>query len=40
MLVITPVLAGNEDGMGKAFASVDLAPLLAIAALGACAKFV
>ena len=40
MLVITPLLASDGDGMGKAFASVVVTPLLAIAALGACAKFV
>jgi len=40
LLVVTPLLAGGGDGMGKAFASAGVAFLMALSALGVCAKFV
>lgn len=38
-MVITPLLAGNGEGMGKAFASAGVAFLMAVSALGLCGKF-
>ncbi|KAL7433312.1 hypothetical protein ACHAXM_003497 [Skeletonema potamos] len=40
LLVVTPLLAGGGDGLGKAFASAGVAFLMAISALGICAKFI
>ena len=40
LLVVTPLLAGGGDGMGKAFASAGVAFLLAISALGVCGRYV
>ncbi|KAL7541539.1 hypothetical protein ACHAXR_011697 [Thalassiosira sp. AJA248-18] len=40
LLVITPLLAGGGDGMGKAFASAGVAFLMALSALGVCAKLI
>lgn len=40
LLVVTPLLAGEGGGMGKAFASAGVAFLMALSALGVCAKFV
>ncbi|KAL7552020.1 hypothetical protein ACHAWF_015232 [Thalassiosira exigua] len=40
LLVITPLLAGGGDRMGAAFASAGVAFLMALSALGICAKFV
>lgn len=40
LLVVTPLLAGGGDGMGKAFASAGVAFLMAVSALGICAKFI
>jgi Kef-type K+ transport system membrane component KefB len=39
LLVVTPLLAGGGDGLGKAFASAGVAFLMAISVLGVCAKF-
>ena len=40
LLVITPLLAGGGGNMGKAFASAGVAFLMALSALGVCAKFI
>lgn len=40
LLVVTPLLAGDGSGLGKAFASAGVAFLMAISVLGVCAKFV
>jgi len=40
LLVVTPLLAGGGEGMGKAFAKAGVAFLMAISALGVCAKFI
>ena len=40
LLVITPLLAGGGGSMGKAFASAGVAFVMALSALGLCAKFV
>jgi len=42
LLVVTPLLAGDtgEGGMGKAFASAGVAFVMALSALGVCAKFI
>ena len=39
LLVVTPLLAGGGDGMGKAFAKAGVAFVLALAALGFCGRF-
>merc|ERR1719296_30559 len=39
LLVVTPLLAGGGDGMSKAFASAGVSFLMALSALGVCAKF-
>jgi Kef-type K+ transport system membrane component KefB len=40
LLVVTPLLGGGGDGMGKAFASAGVAFLMAISSLGICAKWI
>lgn len=40
LLVVTPLLAGEGGGLGKAFASAGVAFVLALSALGVCGKFV
>ncbi|KAL3822851.1 hypothetical protein ACHAXA_006215 [Cyclostephanos tholiformis] len=40
LLVVTPLLAGGGDGMGKAFASAGVAFIMATAALGVCGKYI
>ena len=40
LLVVTPLLAGGGGGLGKAFASAGVAFLMAISALGMCAKYI
>jgi len=40
LLVVTPLLAGGGDGMGKAFASAGVAFIMAISALGVCGKYI
>ena len=40
LLVVTPLLAGDGDGMGKAFASAGVAFVMALAALGVFGKYI
>lgn len=40
LLVVTPLLAGDGGGLGKAFASAGVAFVMALSILGVCAKFV
>ncbi|KAL9185378.1 hypothetical protein ACHAXT_003155 [Thalassiosira profunda] len=40
LLVVTPLLAGGGGNLGKAFASAGVAFLMALSALGVCAKFI
>ena len=40
LLVVTPLLAGGGGGLGKAFASAGVAFLMALSALGMCAKYI
>jgi len=40
LLVVTPLLAGGGGSMGKAFAKAGVAFVMALSALGVCAKFI